>query len=116
MAELFHLADRDEWLAAAAAGEYRISTRGVTLAEQGFIHCSLRHQLRGVAERYYADANNLVLLVIDSGRVGSPIRYEAPPDDLEEYPHIYGPLPAEAVTSVVPVGRDAGGRFILPAQ
>lgn len=114
MAELFHLADRDEWVAAAAAGEYRISTRGVTLAEQGFIHCSLRHQLHGVAERYYADADDLALLVIDSSRVASPIRYEAPADGAEEYPHIYGPLPTDAVTAVVPVGRDRAGQFTLP--
>lgn len=114
MAELFHLADRTEWLAAAAAGEYRISTRGVTLAEQGFIHCSLRHQLRGVADQYYADAGDLVVLVIDSARIAAPIRYEAPADGAEEYPHIYGPLPADAVTAVVPVGRDRAGRLILP--
>jgi len=114
VAELFHLADRGEWLAAAAVGEYRISTRGVTLAEQGFIHCSLRHQLRGVADQYYADADDLVLLVIDSSRVDAPIRYEAPADGLEEYPHIYGPLPAEAVTAVVPVCRDQDGRLGLP--
>ena len=114
MAELFHLADGGEWLAAAAAGEYRVSTRGVTLAEQGFIHCSLRHHLRGVADRYYADAHNLVLLVIDSERVASPIRYEAPAGGAEEYPHLYGPLPAEAVTAVVLVGRDQDGRLLLP--
>ena len=114
MAELFHLADRAEWLAATAAGEYRMSTRGVALAEQGFIHCSLRHQVRGVADRYYADAEDLVLLIIDSARVASPVRYEAPADGAEEYPHIYGPLPASAVTSVMPVRRDAAGRFILP--
>jgi uncharacterized protein (DUF952 family) len=116
VAELFHLADRREWMAAAAAGEYRISTRGVTLAEQGFIHCSLRHQLRDVAERYYSDADDLVLLIIESDRVASPIRYESPADGTEEYPHIYGPLPADAVTSVLDVGRDAAGRFILPAR
>ena len=114
MAELFHLADRGEWLAAASVGEYRMSTRGVTLAEQGFIHCSLRHQLRGVADQYYADADDLVLLVIDSSRVDAPIRYEAPADGSEEYPHIYGPLPAEAVTAVFPVGRDQAGRLGLP--
>jgi uncharacterized protein (DUF952 family) len=114
VAEIYHLADRAEWLAAAAAGEYRISTRGLTLAEQGFIHCSLRHQLRGVAEQYYADADDLVLLAIDSARVGCPVRYEAPADGAAEYPHLYGPLPASAVTSVVAVRRDATGRFILP--
>jgi uncharacterized protein (DUF952 family) len=116
MAELFHLADRGDWLAAASTGEYRISTRGVTLDEQGFIHCSLRHQLRGVAELCYpdADADDLVVLVIDSERVQAPVRYEAPEPGAEEYPHIYGPLPAAAVTQVVPVSRDPAGRLILP--
>jgi uncharacterized protein (DUF952 family) len=116
VAELFHLADRREWLAAAADGEYRTSTRGVTLAEEGFIHCSARHQLAGVAERYYADADDLVLLVIDAARLTSPVRYEAAAAGGEEYPHIYGPLPVSAVTSVAPVRRDATGRFILPDQ
>ncbi|HEY7325498.1 MAG TPA: DUF952 domain-containing protein [Streptosporangiaceae bacterium] len=114
MAELVHLADRSDWLAAETAGEYRMSTRGVTLAEQGFIHCSLRYQLRAVAERYYADADNLVLLVIDSERVASPIRYEAAPDGLGTYPHIYGPLPVAAVAAVIPVRRDQEGRLLLP--
>jgi uncharacterized protein (DUF952 family) len=114
VAELFHLADRSEWQAAVAAGEYRISTRGVTLDEQGFIHCSLRHQVRGVADALFADADDLVLLVVDSGLVAAPIRYEVPEPGAEAYPHIYGPLPVGAVTSVVPVSRDSGGRLVLP--
>jgi uncharacterized protein (DUF952 family) len=115
MAELFHLADRGEWQAAVEAGEYRVSTRGVTLAEQGFIHCSLRHQVRGVAEAIFSDADDLVLLVIDSGLVAAPIRYEVPEPGADAYPHIYGPLPVSAVTRVVPVGRDPSGRFVLPS-
>jgi uncharacterized protein (DUF952 family) len=114
LAELFHLADRDEWLAAEAAGEYRGSTRGVTLEQEGFIHCSQRHQLRGVADRYYADADDLVVIVIDSALVPVPIRYEAPAPGAEEYPHIYGPLPVSAVIAVVPVSRDPDGAFRLP--
>lgn len=114
--ELFHLAERRDWLAAAAAGEYRVSTRGVTLDEQGYIHCSLQSQLRGVAELVYADseADELVVLVIDARRVPDPIRYEAPVPGADEYPHIYGPLPMEAVTAVIPVSRDDAGRLILP--
>jgi uncharacterized protein (DUF952 family) len=114
MAELFHLADRGEWLAAVGEGEYRVSTRGVTLAEQGFIHCSLRHQVRGVADAIFSDADDLVLLVIDGELVTAPIRYEVPEPGAEAYPHIYGPLPVGAVTSVVPVSRDPDGRFLLP--
>ena len=116
IADLLHITERAAWLEAAGAGEYRMSTRGVTLEEQGFIHCSLRHQLRGVAEFLYADADadDLVVLVIDSDRVPAPLRYEAPEPGAQEYPHIYGPLPTGAVTSVITVSRDAAGRLVLP--
>ena len=109
MTELFHLADRKQWEAAEAAGRYEISTRGKTLPEVGFIHCSLRHQLRPVAEAVFADADDLVLLVIDGDLVDVPIRYEGP-----DYPHLYGPLSTAAVVSATPVERDAAGQWILP--
>jgi len=114
MAELFHITERTVWLEAVEAGDYRMSTRGVTLEQEGYIHCSLRHQLRGVAEYLYSDADDLVVLVIDSTKVPAPIRHEAPGPGAEQYPHIYGPLPVAAVTSVIAVNRDAAGRLVLP--
>jgi uncharacterized protein (DUF952 family) len=116
MTELFHITERATWEAALPAREYRVSTRGVTLDEQGFIHCSLGHQLRAVADRVYGDADDLVVLVIDSARLTVPVRYEAPEPGAERYPHVYGPLPADAVTAVLPVNRDATGRLVLPVQ
>src|SRR5215470_5216884 len=101
MTELFHITERTTWEAAQPAQEYRSSTRGVSLDEQGFIHCSLRHQLRRVAELVYDDADDLVVLVIDSDRLAAPVRYETPEPGAERYPHIYGPLPTEAVTAVL---------------
>lgn len=114
MTEILHIAERTAWDGGVAAGEYRMSTRGVTLEQEGFIHCSLPHQLRGVAERYYADADDLVVLVVDTDRLPSPVRFEPPAPGAEEYPHIYGPIPLTAVTRVIGVTRDAAGRFILP--
>jgi uncharacterized protein (DUF952 family) len=114
MAELFHITERAVWLEAVPAGAYRMSTRGVTLEQEGYIHCSLRHQLRGVAEYLYGDADDLVVLVIDSTEVPAPIRHEAPGPGAEQYPHIYGALPVAAVTSVITVNRDAAGRLVLP--
>jgi uncharacterized protein (DUF952 family) len=32
----------------------------------------------------------------------------------EEFPHIYGPVPVDAVVNVVPVTRDASGSMVLP--
>lgn len=116
MTELFHITQRAAWDAAARAGEYRMSTLDRTLEQEGFIHCSLPHQLRGVAERFYADADDLVVLVIDSARLTSPVRYEASDGDGEQYPHIYGPVAASAVTEVIPVSRDAADRMILPER
>jgi len=112
--ELFHITERATWQAAQRAREYRTSTRGVSLEEQGFIHCSLPHQLRHVAELFYGDAEDLVVLVIDGDRLLAPVRYEAPEPGADRYPHIYGPLPIEAVTAVLPVARDATGRLLLP--
>ncbi len=114
MAELFHITERVAWLQAVPAREYRMSTRGVTLEEQGYIHCSLRHQLRGVAELVYGDADDLVILVIDSDRLPAPVRYEAPGPGAEQYPHIYGALAVDAVTGVLTVRRDSAGRLTLP--
>jgi uncharacterized protein (DUF952 family) len=113
---LFHITERAAWAAAAESGEYRISTRGLTLAEQGFIHCSLRHQLRAVAEYLYEDAEDLVVLVIDGTRLPAPVRYEAPEPGAERYPHVYGPIPIGAVVEAVPVTRDLSGRMVLPDE
>ncbi len=95
---IFHLAMPDDWVAAFATGEYAMSTRGRTLAEEGFIHASTRRQIEATANRFYADVDQLVLLTIDPRRVAADIRWEPPAPGLDElFPHIYGPLPIGAV-------------------
>ncbi|MGW8375913.1 DUF952 domain-containing protein [Streptomyces sp. ODS28] len=105
MTELLHLTERELWDAAREKGTYEISTRGRTLQEVGFIHASLRHQLPGVARRLYGDGagpGELVVLVIDSELLPVPVVYEPPAPGLEDFPHLYGPLPVEAVVRVEP--------------
>ncbi|WP_335673882.1 DUF952 domain-containing protein [[Actinomadura] parvosata] len=77
-------------------GEYRISTLGRTLEEEGFIHCSrdLR-QLRGVHTAFYGHVTE-PLLVLDIDPAGLDVRVE------NGFPHLYGPLPLAAVTAVRP--------------
>ncbi|MFC8225475.1 DUF952 domain-containing protein [Streptomyces sp. NPDC057287] len=99
--ELLHLTEQPLWEAARRAGTYEMSTRGRTLREEGFIHCSLPHQLPSVARALYgSEREGLVVLVIDAGRLPSPVRYEAMEPGGEEFPHLYGPLPADAVVEV----------------
>jgi glutathione S-transferase len=95
---IFHLAVPDDWAAAFATGEYRMSTRGVTLEQEGFIHCSTRAQLQDTSNRFYGDLDQLVVLTIDPRLVPSPIRWEPPAPGVDTlFPHIYGPLPIAAV-------------------
>lgn len=97
---LFHAALPTDWAAAFGTGEYTTSTRGATLAEVGFIHASTRAQIEGVANRFYADLDELVLLTIDPLKVPHEIRWEPPGPGVDElFPHVYGPLPVSAVVS-----------------
>jgi uncharacterized protein (DUF952 family) len=114
MTRFLHITERTNWESALRTGWYRSSTRGVSLDEQGFIHCSLPHQLRAVAEHIYDDADDLVVLVIDGERLSAHVEYEAPEPGADKYPHIYGPIPTTAVSDVVPVERDSEGRMLLP--
>jgi uncharacterized protein (DUF952 family) len=105
---LFHLALRRDWEAAVRSGEYRVSTLGRTLEQEGYVHASYRHQVQGVRDGFYADApDDLVLLEIDPGLVGVPVVVEVPDGGAEAFPHLYGPLPTRAVVAAHPVaGRD----------
>ena len=98
---LFHLALADDWNAASRSGRYGISTRGLHLDQVGFIHLSWREQVAGTYERFYADADSVVLLTIDAARLTAPLRADAIPSG-ELFPHLYGPLPINAVIDAAP--------------
>lgn len=99
-APIYHLALPDDWAQAFESGEYTMSTRGVTLAEEGFIHTSTEAQLEATANRFYGDLDQLVLLTIDADKVEAEIRWEPPAPGVDElFPHIYGPLPIRAVVA-----------------
>ncbi len=107
---ILHLALPDDWAAAFGDGVYTMSTRGRTLAEEGFIHCSRPDQVEGVANRFYADVDQLVLLAIDTELVGAEIRDEPPaPGSPERFPHLYGPLPLAAVVDATLWSRSPTG-------
>lgn len=98
---VFHLALRRDWEAARSAGDYRVSTLGRTLEDEGFIHASRRHQWRGVRAAFYAQVDEpLVLLEIDPALLDCELRLEVPPGADEPFPHLYGPLAPAAVVAV----------------
>jgi uncharacterized protein (DUF952 family) len=104
-AMIFHITDPATWARSLAAGRHTGSTRGVDLAEEGYIHCSTATQWPAVVNRFYSDAPDLLLLHIDEQRLTSPVRYEQIGDAPEPFPHVYGPIDLAAVVSVEPIGE-----------
>jgi len=104
---VFHVALASDWQAAEEAGDYRVSTLGRSLEEEGFLHASSAHQWPGVLAAYSSDVEEpLVLLEIDPDRLDVPLVVEAPAGSgpgAEEFPHVYGPLPVAAVVAVTPL-------------
>lgn len=107
--EILHLMTADAWEHAQRSG----SVAPPSLATEGFVHCSTRAQAPGVIARFYADASDLVAVVIDPARLGSTLRWEPPahPDGStddgesgEQFPHVYAPIPLDAVVEVEPIG------------
>ncbi|MEO3744578.1 DUF952 domain-containing protein [Plantactinospora sp. B5E13] len=111
---IFHIAEAADWTAAQASGDYRVSTRGRTLAEEGFVHAARRDQVLGVAEAFYADAGPLLLLGIDPTRLSAPVRDDEVAPGVV-FPHIYGPINLDAVVAVTPLVRGADGTYTLPS-
>jgi uncharacterized protein (DUF952 family) len=114
---IYHIAARADWEQALRDGAYTTSTRGVSLAEQGYIHASGAAQVADVANAFYRDADeDLVLLEIDAGRVRPEIRYADVPGAAAPFPHIHGPLNPDAVVAVRPFAPGPDGRFAPPAD
>jgi glutathione S-transferase len=108
---IYHIAIASDWAAAQRDGEYTTSTRGVSLDERGFIHASTSEQVAPVANLYYKGLPDLVVLVIDTERVGPEIRYEQVPGWDAPFPHIYGPLNVDAVAGIRPLAAGPDGGF-----
>jgi uncharacterized protein (DUF952 family) len=107
---IYHLAESPHWAAAQQSGSYDQSTRGRTLAEEGFIHCSTAQQWPAVRRRFYADVTKpLLLLEIDEDLLPAPpVREVGNPETGEVFPHLYAPLPVSAVVTVTELAPPHG--------
>ena len=92
---LYHIARREDWERAREVGYYAPAS----LKREGFVHCSLSPQLEAVANALFRGKRGLLLLVIDPERISAQVRFEDPGVG-EAYPHVYGPIPVQAVVRV----------------
>lgn len=102
---IYHIAVRREWETQADRSTYAPDR----YREDGFIHCSERHQLEPVAESNFRDRNDLLLLEIKPTNLEPETRYEQ--GGKEKYPHIYGPINKDAINRTIAIQCNDDGSF-----
>lgn len=101
------------WEEAQKADEYTQSTIDRMLDEVGFIHATSPDQRIAMLNRHFTDRNDILLLVVDLDKVKPEVKFEAPLSGGDGiYPHIYGALNTDAVTSTYTPSKDLSGQFI----
>jgi uncharacterized protein (DUF952 family) len=107
---LVHLCTAEDWRRAQENGEHTPPS----LDDVGFVHLSALGQVHLPANRLYAGRTDMVLLRCDPALLGAPVRWEpGVPSDPSAmlFPHLYGPLPVAAVTSVTAYLPGSDGTF-----
>lgn len=99
----YKLVDAGEW---RASGE-TFDGSAVDRAD-GYIHMSTAEQLAETAARHYRGRTNLLLLGVETDRLGNALVWE-PSRGGALFPHVYGPLPRSAVVSERGLAVDADG-------
>ncbi len=115
---ILHITSRSEWNDARTRGQYIAPS----LETEGFIHCSTEKQVIHVANAFYRAKNDLVLLRIDEAKLKPQLKWEPPAGPpapgisaTDSFPHIFGPINVDAVSSVVDLVPASDGTFSLPA-
>ncbi len=107
---IYHMCPAEAWAAAVAAGRYDGSEDD---RRDGFIHFSTAAQVRESARRHRRGQAGLVLIAVETGRLGDRLRWEASRGGAL-FPHLYGTLSSDEVSEVVnlPLGPD--GEHVFP--
>lgn len=96
---LFHISSPDDAERLRSTGRHE----PVSLATEGFVHCSTAAQVVASTERHFAADAELVLVELDPELVEDDVRWpEVYPG--QRFPHLHGPLTASSVVSVHPWG------------
>ena len=107
---IYHFCSRADWAAAGQAGSYTAES----LTTQGFIHCSPADHVHVSATERARGRTGLVVLEIDESRLDPPAVWEDgdPPHPRgKQFPHVYGPIPLDAVVKVLDFPPGPDGTF-----
>ena len=114
---IFHITTSETWQEAQINQEYRVNS----LEQEGFIHCSTQEQVLTVANTFYTDYEQLIVLAINPNKLLAEVKWESPVhpntkidhniDDSQKFPHIYGAIDLDAVEKVIHLCKSSQGLF-----
>jgi len=86
-----------------------------SLKIEGFVHLCMEAQIGWVANTFMGDAGVLWLMELDPAILNAEIKNEDA-GTYGKFPHLYGPIPHEAVCRQMPLVRDAALKWGAPPQ
>jgi len=110
MTTLYKICPSGLWREAEKAGVF--AGAPVDIAD-GFIHFSTATQVVETAAKHFAGQDDLLLVAIDSDRLGTDLRWE-PSRGGALFPHLYALLDLSAVLWVKPLPLGPDGRHVFP--
>lgn len=110
MSLIYKISPASLWREAEAKG--RFDGAPVDHAD-GYIHFSTAAQVRETAARHFAGQDDLVLVGVEPALLGEALRWE-PSRGGALFPHLYAPLPLDAVRFVLPLLRGPDGAHRFP--
>jgi uncharacterized protein (DUF952 family) len=109
---IYHITSKKDWETAKNGGFYTADS----LASEGFIHCSTATQVEVTANRFFNGKQDLVILEIDPQKVAAEIKFENLEGGREQFPHVYGKVPLEAIDRAIEIHPDSAGKFSIHLQ
>jgi uncharacterized protein (DUF952 family) len=107
---IYHMCPAETWDAAVRAGEYRGTADDL---RDGFIHFSTAEQIAESARRHRAGQAGLVLIAVESARLGDRLKWEKSRGGAL-FPHLYGALDPAEVARLQPLPLGPDGEHIFP--
>ena len=109
---VYKILTHEDWQSACQTGAYAGSADD---ERDGFIHLSAANQVAATAARHFRGRNGLVLVALDTGKLGAALKWE-PSRGGDLFPHYYGALPVTAALWSRPLELGADGVPVMPEE
>jgi uncharacterized protein (DUF952 family) len=111
-AVIYKIVTRQQWQDALQEGVFYGSPADLA---DGYIHFSTAVQLQETAAKHFAGETGLLLLLVKTNPISENLRWERSRGG-ELFPHLYAPLPLEAVREMYEIENGHDGRHQFPPE